>query len=275
MSKSHAAGMASVRPTLAQLSEACRQADAGRLTAPLLAEFLGVKIPDDPNAIYALLGTLCAWSGTGEVSKARLQNFLRGEGKQRLVGEQLLAWERFYFDHFGWRLNFYGLRVPHQPPVQEFDPSRLLVIAHGLTNNLAYDACVKKFPCWRHMGDLNVAVPREKDQRHPQSGTYAIWVRDVQEADECWKNHSALQLVRATPPIKCETLLERLIHELVYYSETMKHLDLDLQSITLCAGSRSVNGYRVPSIHMGTELYISWSNLEFANNLLRCREVVA
>jgi hypothetical protein len=41
--------------------------------------------------------------------------------------------------------------------------------------------------------------------------------------------------------LKTETLLERMLHELVFFSETRKHLDVN--NLTFCCGSRYADGY--------------------------------
>ncbi len=58
------------------------------------------------------------------------------------------------------------------------------------------------------------------------------------EADEELKNKSANMLAEAG--IKGETLPERLLHELKYFTDTGKHLDV--KNTTLCSGSRDPYG---------------------------------
>ena len=177
----------------------------------------------------------------------------------------LSVWVAFYQKYFGLTADFSGLKIPSKLTDGNW---RLLVIPQGLTNNQAYDACAKQFTCWRYTDDLDKVVPT--NERNPKTGSYAIWVRDIVEADPVHKNKSADTIKEVG--LKTETLLERMIHELVYFSETGKHLDVS--NITLCSGSRYSDG-GVPGA--------GWNDGEFrvggasAGNRgagLRCREAV-
>jgi len=104
-----------------------------------------------------------------------------------------------------------------------------------------------------------------------KNGTYAIWVRDRVEADEEHKNKSAKDLANGN--ISGETLLERLLHELKYFLETSKHLDLT--NITLCSGSRDSDGSVSDVGWRGDRLCVDWDGPGLAVGILRAREVVA
>lgn len=178
------------------------------------------------------------------------------------------AWSAFYKKHFNLDADFSGLKIPPKPADGKW---RLLVILKGITNNLAYDACYRAFggKCSRYTEDLDKGVPT--NERDPnRDGTYAIWVRDDQKADKVHKNKSANMVKDAG--LKTETLLERMIHELVYFSETGNHLDV--KNITLCSGSRYSDG-GVPCAGWDDGKFgVDWDDADFRDDGLRPREVV-
>ena len=149
----------------------------------------------------------------------------------KTIEDQVREWQSFY-QELGITLDPSGLMIPERKP--GFD--RLIVVAKGMTNNRAYDECKKRFSCWKYTNDLDKAVPT--NDRDAKDGTYALWIRDRVEADEELKNQSADDLTEAN--IKGITLLERLLYELKYFTETGKHLDK--KTVTLCSGSRRAGG---------------------------------
>jgi len=174
-------------------------------------------------------------------------------------------WRKFYLQHFNFNLNFIRTQVPIKPMDGKW---RLLLIMEGLTNNLVYNACDKKFPCYKYIDDLDKDVP--KNERDSKNGNYAIWVRNTVEADEVHMDKSAVMI--AKEGLKTETLLERMLHELVYFTETSQHLDVS--NVTLCCGSRVLPG-GVPYIDWCDGRFrVSWDGTEHRDELMRPREVV-
>ncbi|MFA7252836.1 MAG: hypothetical protein WC027_03180, partial [Candidatus Paceibacterota bacterium] len=151
--------------------------------------------------------------------------------RQSDLGDSVIKdWERFYQKVFGLTVDFSGVRIPAKRA--GFD--RLLLIPKGVSLNLVYDVVNQKhFPCWRYTNDLDLAI--SKNDRDPnKDGSYAIWIRGGEEADEELRNLSADDL--ASRQIKTVTLLEQRIFELKYFLETGRHLDQ--KTVTLCGGSR-------------------------------------
>lgn len=183
------------------------------------------------------------------------------------TNQKLVEWQSFYRVHFGLELSFASLQIPERR--EGFD--RLIVVAQGVTIQQVFDKCAEKFGAWKYTDqNLDEAVPtNDRDASH---GSYAIWVRDVVEADEQWKNKSANALSHIG--VKGETLLERLLHELKYYLETGEHLDI--VNVTLCYGSRHSVG-RVPRVdwHDSGRLGVRWYDPGDEGDDLRCREVVS
>ena len=99
--------------------------------------------------------------------------------------------------------------------------------------------------------------------------TYAVCLRDVVEADEYWKSTSAEIIWEKRVPTN--SLLERLVFELKYFSETNAHLDR--KNITLCPASRCSDGDVVGVDWFDGRLYVYWCGPRRAYPFLRAREV--
>lgn len=146
----------------------------------------------------------------------------------------------------------------------------LVVIPQGLTENQAFTVCGNFFPRKSYIGnDLTTAVKGRNERESTQS--YALWVRDRQEADEETKNLSANQIRERR--VKTMTLLERIILELYYWEQTGNHMDV--VNITLCAGScGGVGSVPVVDWNVG-KLWVDWWFPRFAGSGLRSRPVVS
>ncbi len=183
-----------------------------------------------------------------------------------LASRQLEAWRKIYRDYFGIELG------PVVVPTHRKGFDRLIVIAHGVTIQQAYNVCKKLFPCWKSTDrSLDKAIPT--NDRVPTNGADAIWVRDRIEADEELKKLSANDL--AAKDIATETVLERELHEIVYYLETGKHLDL--KNTSLLSGSRSGGG-GVPHADWRVGRFcvrVHWCLPDDADGFLRGRQVVS
>jgi hypothetical protein len=184
------------------------------------------------------------------------------------LSDAVKQWQTFYRKAFDLAMDT-SVKIPERTEAQEKTHTRLLIITQGLTSNQVFDACAKRFRCWRHTDDLNSGVPT--NERDPKNGAYAIWVRDTVEADECHRNKSANMVQEEG--LKTETLLERMLHELKYFLETGKHLDI--QNVTLCSGSRLSDGY-VPSARWrGDKFRVYWNYVDNRSDDLRPREVIS
>ena len=191
-----------------------------------------------------------------------LQRIIDASGK---VLTEITDWQQFYHDLFGLEIDLLGLSVPAKK--KGFD--RLVIVAQGMTLQRLYDNCVKLCPCWKWTDDdLDKIVQSE---RTAKDGTYAVWFRDVVEADEELKNLSANDLKeKGIPGI---TLEERLLMELKYFKETGNHLDI--KSWTLCSGSRCSGG-GVPYVGWDSgRLGVDWCRPGHAGGHLRSRRAVS
>jgi|AP45_3_1055517.scaffolds.fasta_scaffold13044_3 hypothetical protein len=184
-----------------------------------------------------------SWIG----SKAEIGRFLRKGFQDKNMGstDLILDWQDFYRRIFNKKVDFSGLRIPYH----RLDYDRVLVVAEGLTYNMAFKACRERF---RNVRTTNLDNPEKTvthNDRMSDKQSYAIRARNRFKADEELKGKSADKICEADIP--CMTLLERIVYELKFNDETGGgHLDLESQdtdhkifgSVTLCAGSRTRRG---------------------------------
>lgn len=202
------------------------------------------------------------WSG----KKGNIRKQLRTMFKVKdLFVEEKELWRKFYQKHFSMELNFADVIVPDKPMEGTW---RLLIIAQGLTMNQVYDSMSKAFKCWRYNDDLDAKVP--KNIRDTKTA-YAIWVRDGVEPDEKYLGKSTNQ---ADPDMTIgQILLERMIHEIVFFDETGNHLDI--KGVTFCTGSRDSGG-NVPCVDwLGSEVRVGWCGLDDSRSDYGLREAVS
>ena len=110
-----------------------------------------------------------------------------------------------------------------------------------------------------------------KNDRNPNDGSYVVGFRRTVEADEENANKSANDLAKSGH--KGTTLLERLLLELGYFLATGKHLDIE--KVTLCAGSRCSVG-SVPSADWsGGGFGVGWYSSDDRDGSLRSRSAVS
>ena len=174
-------------------------------------------------------------------------------------------WERFYLLHFDLRYDLANLAIPSCPS----EGWRMLVIGEVSMREL-YGRCKELFPCWVWT-DSDVDGIVAWNERDVENGPYAIWVREGIEADEELKGLSANDI--REKGITAETLAERLIHELKFFTETGEHLDV--KNVTLCAGSRDAFG-SVPGVcWRNGEMIVLWSPPFYRGGSLRSRQAIS
>jgi len=165
---------------------------------------------------------------------------------------------------FGSLIDPSNIKLPTKQP-GDLKFNRLLTIPK-LSINCVYDECRKHFLCQNNLEDFDFFI--SKNERSPVSA-YAIWVCDNPEPDQIYIGKSADD-VKALG-ICSETFLERLVHELSYFLDTGKHLDVLKE--TLCCGSRYSNG-GVPCVYwFKGELKYDWVNTRTKGGPFGCREV--
>ena len=178
--------------------------------------------------------------------------------------KQLSDWITFYKKYFNLELETANLQFPdHQ---EGFD--RLIIVAKGLTRNQVFSVCERQFSCRRYVEDLDNTI--KPDERCAQNGAYAIWVRDRVEADEDNKNQSFNK--RRAQGCDDENILERMVHELKYFDETGKHLDINNWTLTssLCADRGAVSAGWVIG-----KFCVDWFDPDSSFGSLRARSAVS
>lgn len=194
-----------------------------------------------------------------------LAKFLRRE-PLFVVTDIRSEWSEFYRKYFRMSMDFSDVGIPDDPG--SFD--RVILIPKGLTLAVVIKAIRKCFPA-----DVYIDNPDRDVTENIRKAdcNYAIRCRDRVEADEELQNTSANQLKERG--INNLTLLERLVYELKYYSETNEHLDVI--NVTLCAGSRHSDGH-VPNVlwHPDSgKLHIYWCRPGSSGDSLRARQAVS
>jgi hypothetical protein len=219
----------------------------------------------DPTLLFVL--GIIAFVALGLVGQR-----IRRRKKQSTIGSrvpmdttsQLHRWREIYRRDFGIELG--DVRIPER----RSGFNRLIVVAKGLTIGQVFKVLGRRFSTWSYYDDLDAMVT---ENERTNTEAYAVWVKDVVEADEDLKNLSAREI--RDRGLATMTLLERLAYELVYNVETGGHLDID--NFTLCAGSRNSDGH-VPLVHWDPddrELFVYWNDPGSARSSLRARAVVS
>ena len=185
-------------------------------------------------------------------------------------------WQTIYKNNFGIDVDFTDIVVPPKPAEGKW---RLLFIAKELTIDFTYGIYGKVMSgynakMWKdsYYG-TSIDAKVTDNIRDPKNGSYAIWVRDDQESDLQYRGQSTKQ----ADPNKTigETLLERMVHGIIHFIETKKHLDE--KGFTLCSGSRAVDGY-VPDMDWNPghdTVHVFYYGVDYYNSYGGVRQVVS
>lgn len=161
------------------------------------------------------------------------------------IDHYLDEWKVFWKQVASIEVDISRVLIPFAPT--GFDQFILMPEEAKMTNNSIFDLCSRHFekPCWRYCTNLDEVITYH--DRDPNRGSYAIWVRDRQEADEENQHLPPRHFWSEEPDdvprlskIATETYLERMVHGLYYWHRTKKHLDME--SGTICAASRYRGG---------------------------------
>lgn len=220
----------------------------GNRKAEEVAKYLQ-RIVDDPN-FAAPSPPICQVSPAVSVTEAEWRK----------------EWQRFYQEVLGHVVDFTDVDIKADPGGFRW----VVFVAAGLTTNKVWSACRARFSCYSVYGDdLDKAVPQ--NERDAKMTSYTKLFRDCVEADEQNKNLSANALAKQSTH-RTITLMERLLLELWYHWKTGNHLDL--QNVTLCAGSRLRFG-GVPGVRwLGSQLQVDCYDPDGSGGVLRARSAV-
>ncbi|MFZ2300146.1 MAG: hypothetical protein WAW00_03365 [Candidatus Moraniibacteriota bacterium] len=236
------------------------------IVTEVVTKFFFALNPDEAKAFLQSKGTL-----SKKIQKSFSEVFVvTADG----YAAQRAYWEGIYLTHFGMEADFSEVLIPEKPSVGK---RRLIFIFKGLTMNhsaamyrnilVAHDP---RWKLWQYADDLDAVITRNI---RTSAESYALWVRDEQEADEEFLGQS----VRQADPDQLigVTVLERLVHGAVHFIETKQHLDV--KGITLCSGSRPAGG-RVPGVRWrpgSREVGVGWYALDGSHPDGGVRQAVA
>ena len=145
---------------------------------------------------------------------------------------EMFSWTLFYKKHFGIDADFSGTIIPKKPKGSDW---WLIYIPKGMTMNKAYARCRKLFPVREETEDLDEGF---RNHSRTTDKAYAVWVYVGTEPQAKYLGKSAEQ---ADPFMKIGmTILEALILEIKYFSETLDHLNV--KGFSICSGSSDWSG---------------------------------
>ena len=174
-------------------------------------------------------------------------------------------WEKFYQKVFGLKVDLASVVIPEK----KSDFGWVVIVAKGLTLNQVWAKCKEKFAVHSYFGNNLDEIVLVNDRTTETA--YAKRFRNRVEADEELKNISANQLAKRN--IQSITLLERLLLEL-WYSWKTGGQHLDIQNVTLCAGSRYSDGC-IPDVYWDNdELKVYYYDPDNHDDDLRARAAV-
>ena len=235
----------------------------GEITGVLVGEMSFSK--DEAKAVIGNLGAF------RKDARAFYAKYRAKDISLENIGE-LGRWAKVYEKLFGKVPNFSGLAIPAKP--ENLGPMRLIVVAKEIvdwTGNRplqgTQNALKKHFKCYQYTDDLDESVL--VNARDPRKGTYALWVKDIREADEENANKSANDLARDNH--LGITILERQLLEMDYFEEHGEHMDLN--NVTLCSGSRFRDGRVVGADWGDVGFSVRWYYPSDRDSYLRSRSV--
>jgi hypothetical protein len=224
-----------------------------------------------PGNILGMMADLNLKLQQGNISPKQLELFLKKQNPFSLpdYSRILSDWEKFYRKLFGLKIDFSGVSVPEAS--EEF--SWFVCVPEGFSAEQAFSGGEKQFNFWKYTDKplddvLNLSFGRDE-----WKNSYIIRCRLNYEADEDLRNLSANAI--SEQHINTMTLRERLLLGRFIFWKERRHLDVN--NITLCAGSRYSNG-RVPSVRWSGNhggVCVSWCGPGDAGDDLRSRRAVS
>jgi len=221
-------------------------------------------IGDVPGNVLGMMADLCLKIRQGVIKPEEFGLFLKR--KDPFSGEaEIMIWKTFWKKYFSISTDLSQIQILSYQ--EGFD--RVIIVPKGITEDRVFQVCSEKFKIRKRTNQELSEVIDHNDRMSTE--TYAIRVRDCQEADKENKNISAEQAKEKD--INGITLLERLIYELKYWDETEKHLDM--ANLTICSDSRCSDGY-VPGVYCGDDgVGVDWCNPRRVYSNWRVRTVVS
>lgn len=157
---------------------------------------------------------------------------------------QFLAWQLFLKEVFNRVVDLSKSQLPESREGFNW----LIVVPKGLTLEEIYRKCRRSFMITTYRID-EYDYLKSIDSVRTAEKTYALWVRNLVEAEE-HLNMSADDCGEEGVPGM--TLEERLLLELFFQWKTGEHLDLEFS--TLCSGSQTAFG-SIPYVSLSSDAY--------------------
>lgn len=224
-----------------------------------------------------VVGSMSKWSGLlkdffrqiddESINLGNLRSFLEHKNPFGETGI-ISYWQDFYQKHFGIKIDKIDLSNLKIPEKKQGDFTWPIITIEQINEQMLYDKCQELFPCCKQMEKpLNKVLNPDITSK----GTHLAFFRDRIEADEELKNLSAEDLKEKN--IQAITLKQRLVMEINYFTRTGNHLDV--QNITLCAGSLCFDGL-VPVVHWDDgKMRVDWDYSVSRSGHLRSRQAVS
>ena len=182
--------------------------------------------------------------------------------------KQFQSWLRFYRKVFNLEFED-ATEIVIPPRLPGF--SWLIVVPRYVDLRGVLEACKERFEVEvKFYSDIASAVVA--NTRSNKNRGYAVWIRHRQITDDRLLGLSVQELEDIGA--NTMTLLERLLAELKFYTETGRHLDQT--KLTLCAGTRLEGDYFPTVAWMRRPGYMKIGNIGYtgAKHFIAAREVV-
>ncbi len=231
------------------------------VTPEELQAFIGMKQPERIARLReAILGKKVLATFTPKMSA------ILGGQMVNVPDEFQWIWKKFYKEVLG-----LDLKEREDIPDYKQGFDFLMFITKSLTHKMISDGEKKLgMSTWKYGDDLDKDMDQGKEERNITK-SYAIWIKDSIEVPKDLKNLSALDIEKQK--IQTMTLLERRLLELFYFRLTKHHLDIN--STTLCSGSRYSDGSVPGAGWSAGKFYVDWCRTSDSFSRLRARAVVS
>ena len=223
-----------------------------------------------PGNVLGMFADLALKLQNGVITPGQFGKFLKKQNPFAGLDYSIIFadWEKYFWKIHGLRTDFAGVRIPEADD-NEFP--WFVCRPENFFAERAFSGGKKLYPKWKWTDKSLDDILDLSFGRDGQTYPYIVRVRANWEADEDMANISANRI--AETGINTICLTERLLIGDFLYWKQKKHLDI--QNITLCAGSRFGDGY-VPRARWDYDGFrVYWHSPGDAVDDLRSRQTVS